>query len=385
MSRSYRSINIFVSHPFVPNNPAFDLEKFRTNIKLLVSTAENLVRKDFNDFDIETTFEFNDLYDGLPQQIESKIRGSHLGIVDISENKPNIFFEYGLLRGLSTPVLLIKANSTMDDFGIPADLKDKLVRTYDTFEGLINSAVDQIAYEFKRIIHSDSIYNVHLNKIWFPEDVQTVHVITSTESEKREQFASAEADNYMLLESLGDKDSLLFINGFLNRTYPGMDIKMHAADEFKGSLEDNLVIVGGPGDEDGDANPICKIMMEKMKTQVSYSEDCEKLLYKGQEYTAEKKGKKTSVDYGYFARFPNPFNPKTSVVLVNGIHTFGVLGAAQAFSDHAGAQGNIKAMLQKLEPDDIKKASFECFFQVEVYHHNVVCPKVDADAILPLG
>ena len=74
MKTNYRLINIFVSHPFEPKNITYDLEKFRTNIRLLISQAENLVRKEYKNFEIEITFEFNDLLYGLPQQIENKIR-----------------------------------------------------------------------------------------------------------------------------------------------------------------------------------------------------------------------------------------------------------------------------------------------------------------------
>jgi len=385
MSNSYRSINIFVSHPFVPKNPTYDIEKFRTNIKLLVSEAENLVRTEYHDFEIETTFVFRDLFDGLPLQIESKIRSSHLGIVDITENKANIFFEYGLLYGLDIPVLLIKTAESMNSFPIPADIKDRLPIVYEDFEKLIDAVVNNLADTFKKILHNDSLANIYLNKIWFPNDVKTIHVVTSTESEKRIQFSEPESDNYMLLESLGDKDSLLSVVTFLNRQYRGINTPLYAADSFSGSLEDNIVVIGGPGDDDGDGNPICQIFSDKMQVKINYSEDCEKMLYKGHEYIAEKKGNKTVKDWGYFARFPNPINPRTSIILVHGIHTFGVLGAAKAFSDHPSAQVNIRKVMRKLNIDDIKQASFECFFHVDVLQKSVVCPEIDEDHILPLA
>lgn len=384
MNKGYRLIKIFVSHPFEPKNPTYDIDKFRTNIKLLVSQAENLVRKEYQDFEIETTFVFNDLFVGLPQQIESNIRSSHIGIVDITENKANIFFEYGLLYGLDIPVLLIKAQESMATFPIPADIKDRLPIVYENFDKLLDTVTNNLSEAFKKILHNDSLANIYLNKIWFPNDVKTIHIITSTESEKRVQFSAPESDNYMLLESLGDKDSLLSVVTFLNRYYRNINTPLYAADSFSGSLEDNIVVIGGPGDDEGDGNPICKIFSDKMQTKISYSDDCERLLYKGNEYLAEKKGNKTVKDWGYFARFPNPLNPRTSVVLVHGIHTFGVLGAAKAFSDHPAAQGNIRKVLQKLNLDDIKQASFECFFPVDVLQQSVVCPDIDEDYIFPL-
>jgi len=383
MNKNYRSINIFISHPFEPNNSTYDLEKFRTNIKLLVSQAENFVRREYKDFEIETIFEFSDLFDGLPQQIENKIRSSHLSIVDITENKPNIFFEYGLLYGLNIPVLMIKTKDSMKDFPIPPDLKDRLPIVYESFEMLLDTCSDKLAEEFKKLINSDSLYNIYLNKIWFPNNVGIIHVITSTEAETRE-FASPESDNYMLLESLGDKDSLLEIMTFLNRNYRNVNIPMYAADNSHIQFESDLVVIGGPGDEGGDENNVCKIMMAKIKSAVSYSDDCEKLIFDGKEYVATKKGNKTIEDYGYFARFPNPFNQRSSVILINGIHTFGVLGAAKVFSDHPNSQGNIKKLLNKFKLDDIKQAAFECFFPVEVMHQNVVCPNIQIDKILPL-
>src|SRR5439155_11822173 len=125
MNKNYRSINIFVSHPFVPDNPAYDLEKFRTNIKLLVSKAENIVRKEYQDFEITTIFQFSDTHKDLPSQIEANIRNAHFAIVDITENKPNIFYEYGLQYGLNIPAMIIQAKSSA--LPLPADLKDRLI------------------------------------------------------------------------------------------------------------------------------------------------------------------------------------------------------------------------------------------------------------------
>ena len=383
MIKNYRSINIFVSHPFEPSNSTYDLEKFRTNIKLLVSKAENAVRKEYQDFEIETIFQFSDTHQGLPSQIESNIRKSHFAIVDITENKPNIFYEYGLQYGLNIPAMIIQAKSS--SLPLPADIKDRLVIQYDNFDQMIETCLDNVTNILRKLLNSDSLYSIYLNKIWFPPDIGTIYVVTSTESEKREQFASPESDNYMFLESLGDKDSLLETMTFLNRTYRNINICMYAADTFPGTfLESNLVVIGGPGDEEGDGNNICRTMMDKMKLKICYDEDCEKLLYKGIEYTSTKKGNKTLKDFGYFARFPNPFNPRSSVVLVNGIHTFGVLGASKAFSDHPSAQGNIKKLLTKLNLDDIRQAAFECFFEVEVRQDTVVCPNIDEDYIIPI-
>ena len=385
MSKNYRSINIFVSHPFEPQNPIYDIEKFRTNIKLLISQAENVVRKEYdNDFEIETTYVFNDSFAGLPQQIEKNIRNCHIGIVDITESKPNIFFEYGLLYGLNIPILLIKTKESMTTFPIPADINDKLPILYDTFDNLLDNVVKNLADEFKKILLNNSLANIYLNQIWF-NNTGNINVIAPPESEKSE-YASPESKNYIFLNNVGDIDTVLEIMNFLNRNYRGIKIDIFSADEFKKNIEDNLVVIGGPGDSEDDGNSICALMMDKMDVKINYSfsEEDETLDYKNQKFSAVYRNDKVVKDYGYFARFPNPFNPKSSVILIHGIHTFGVLGAAKAFSDHPSAQGNIRKVMKKLNLDDIKQASFECFFPVDVLQQSVVCPEIDEDYILPL-
>jgi hypothetical protein len=387
MQKKYRSIKIFVSHPFVPKNTTYNLKEFRENIKKLIVKAGNVVKKEHLDFNIDIVFDFKDFIETLPQQIETNIRNSHLAIVDITENNANVFYEYGLLYGLNIPVLLIKGEKSLKKFPLPSDIKNQLIIIYRNFNALLKDCVGNLSDEFRKLLHFDSLANIYLNKIWFPNDVGNIDIVTSTEAEKREKFSLPTADNYMLLESLGDKDSLLAVNGFLNRHYRNTSIAMYPADNYKHTMEGNFVVIGGPGDEDekDDGNRICKIFMDKMNVKVSYSDDCERLLFNKKRFTATKKKNKTVRDFGYFARFPNPFNPNCSVILINGIHTFGVLGAARAFSDHPSAQGNIRKVLMKLKLDNIKQASFECFFPVDIFEQSVVCPEIDENYILPLS
>lgn len=384
MNKSFRSINIFVSHPFVPKNTTYNLKQFRSNIKRLIIKAANIVKKEHQDFDIKIVFDFNDFHESLPHQIETSVRNSHFAIVDITENKANIFYEYGLLYGLNIPVLLIKARKSLKKFPLPGDIKNRLVIDYENFDELIKKCVENVADEFRRLLHFDSLANIYLNKIWFPNDVGTIHVVASTEPQKSE-FASPNSKNYIFLNNLEDIDSVLEVTNFLNRNFRNTKICIYSSDEFTKHLDENIVIIGGPG-ENGDGNKICYMITEQMNGKITYNfdDDDEKLIYGTTSYIAEYKNKKVVKDYGYFAKFPNPLNPKSAIVLIHGIHTFGVLGAAKAFSDIPSAQGNIRKVMQKLNLDNISQASFECFFPVHVYQDTVKCPEIEERYILPL-
>ena len=280
--------------------------------------------------------------------------------------------------------VLIKAKKSLRKFPLPGDIKNRLVIDYENFEELIKKCYENVADEFRRLLHNNSLANIYLNKIWFPNDITSIDIITSTEAEKREKFSSPTADNYMLLESLGDKDSLVEVMTFLSRNYRNANSCMYSADNYTKNMEGNFVVIGGPGDDEGDGNRICKIFMNKMNLKIRYDDECENLLLGKKKFTSLKENNKTIKDYGYYARFPNPFNPNSTVILINGIHTFGVLGSAKVFSDHPSAQGNIRKLLMKLKLNNINQASFECFFQVEIYQQTVACPNIEENNILPI-
>ncbi|WP_157716045.1 hypothetical protein [Roseivirga echinicomitans] len=389
MRKNHTSINVFVSHPFKPDNGVYDLEKFRTNIKLLLAEAESLVRKEHNDFELDTTFEFVDFQNRLPTQIKNSIAKSHFALVDVTENNPNIFFEYGLMKGLNIPALLIKTNESFGNFDLPADMKDEIAVRYENFDELRKKCLHNIVALFKGLLKNDFIYKKLIDKIWFNTNSEPrLSIVVSSIQNIEENTASA-AD-YLFLENLGDKGALLDIMTFLSRLYPNIEPSISQATDFD-NHEGNIVVLGGPGDESGYCNSLCATMMEKIDSKFSYSEDCEVLLLDGKTYKAQKKDNRISIDYGYFARFPNPFNPKYSVVLIHGIHTFGVWGAAKAFSYHTVAHKNVKTVMEKFNLNDINDSAFECFFKVKIQNlHNsisksyVECPKISSEDIFPL-
>lgn len=390
MSSKSTSIKVFVSHPFKPDNGVYDLEKFRTNIKLLITQAESIVRKEFQDFEIETTFEFVDFQNRLPKQIKSNIAKSHFALVDITENKPNVFFEYGLIKGLNVPALLIKTKDSFETFDVPADIKDEIAVSYEKFDELSTKCLNNVVDLFKGLLKNDFIYKKYLDKIWFDTNpTQRLSVVVSSIRSKDE--LTSPAPDYLFLENLGDKGALLDVMTFLSRLYPNIEPSISEATHFD-NHEGNIIVLGGPGDETGYNNTLCATMMEEINSRFSYSDNCEVLLFDGKEYAAQKKNNRISVDYGYFARFPNPFNRKYSVVLIHGIHTFGVWGAAKAFSYHTTAYKNIKTVMQKFNLHDMNEAAFECFFKVKIQNtHNsisksyVECPIISINEIFPLN
>jgi hypothetical protein len=89
------------------------------------------------------------------------------------------------------------------------------------------------------------------------------------------------------------------------------------------------------------------------------------------------------------ARFPNPYAPDSTVVLLNGVHTQGVVGATMAFSNYPAAMGNYSRVLKSVRPDSQGRRAFEAVFKVKVDPGNpmdaVKCPIVEKDNIFNIG
>jgi hypothetical protein len=198
------------------------------------------------------------------------------------------------------------------------------------------------------------------------------------------------------LDNLGDQDALLELMVFLSRHYPNATIEHFSSGDLpEGHTSGNLVVVGGPGSASDISNRLCREMMDAIRSRVSYSEDCEQMsvvLDSGKslelhaEYGDRPRGntaeqRRIREDIGYFARFPNPLNEESTVVLVNGIHTTGVLGAARVFSERREALPNFHTVLRT----GASSTGFECYFNVRVLNGHARVPSVARDQVFPVS
>ena len=183
---------------------------------------------------------------------------------------------------------------------------------------------------------------------------------------------------------------------FLSRQYPNATIgHFHSGNLPTGHTSGNLVVLGGPGSTSDIGNTVCKEMMEAINSRVSYSDDCDLMKvttgadvplelraeYHGGSDDNNAGQRRIREDIGYFAHFPNPLNKESTVVLVNGIHTTGVLGAARAFSERRDALPNFHTVLRKGE----SSTGFECYFKVPVLNGQVRVPSVASEPVFRIS
>lgn len=370
-------LHIFVAHAFQPYDDIYDVQEFRDAIQQLIKEAENKISDEESGASFEVVTEMLEPSEKLPRQIRKQLERCDFGIVDISDNNPNVFYELGFLKSSNTPCVILKSKKSVRQFPIPADILDEHIIWYESPKSFPEVLYSEVVKGLKAILREPpKAFKRALYGLWFPPDVKYIHIISSSEPNPT-PFADRRSLNYMYLDNFGDKDAVLEVRVLLAKLYPKARTKIFAADQFDYSfIYDNLVVVGGPGDEE-EGNQITSDMMMRIKSKVSYTEDCETLLYNGKEYHATISNGLLVKDYGYFARFPNPYNMDSQVILLHGIHTYGVLGAARAFSDHPVAQKNIQKIID-LVGGDLGELAFETFFPVEVFPTGeVAVPKIE--------
>lgn len=230
--------------------------------------------------------------------------------------------------------------------------------------------------------------------VWFPANVSEISVVVSPET-KKPQDADLRSHNYGFMDNVGDKDSILEMVKLLSKYYPNASISIMETNDFLSTLlTGNIVVIGGPGGDeyvmaDGsvvndEGNKYCKLFSEKVHSHVTYTNDCETMVVNDYRYEASYDSNGFMVsDYGYFAAMPNPFNHANRVVLLHGIHTLGVVGAAKIFSTEVQAESNYRLLRSILKT--LKSIAFESFFQVDVYNGQAFCPRLETNNVFLLN
>lgn len=315
---------------------------------------------------------------------EASLRRIDAAIVDVSLPSEIILYFLGILKGFERPVLLVKSKDSFEDSEVPTFINDT-VYEYTKPDTLIDEISDNLRPLIYQVneIKAQTANHAYLKAIWFGEDPSHIHIVGPSEAIKTE-YAYPTNPNYIYMHNFGDNDTIVETNAFLKMLYPKAKLFRHPSDNFAPNLyEENLLVIGGPGELETEGNIVCRRMMEKYESQIKYPDGKDAMVYLDREFEPvfNSEGYLTK-DYGYFARLPNPFNKDKSVVLISGIHTFGVLGSAKILSDHPNSRTNIEHLIQKLLPTS--DLAFEIFFEVQVIAGEVLCPEIDASRILPI-
>lgn len=380
--KSYRDISVFVAHSFNPECGSYERDELRRVLREVFDSVATDLELDRLEYKVQLNFEFSDYQETITDQLHRLLDEVDLGIVELSDNNRNVLYELGYMTAKGIPSIILKSKrSKALDFDMPVDISARFYCEYGDVTELATKLLSNVLDNLKSVIRNRRIEKSLMNRIWFPENTQIVHIVCAQEYETVSS-QKLTSPYYTHLDNLCDKDALLEMMLFLSRNYGEARLVKYSDAEFsvRQSLKDNLVLVGGPGSpEVRGGNTITRIINQRIDSRIKYSDDCETMIVRRNGEVEELQASVSSKgvitkDFGYFARFLNPFNPLRSVILIHGIHTNGVLGAAQVFSDKIDARSNFGELLHAI--DVTKDLAFECFFEVEVFDGDVITPRL---------
>jgi hypothetical protein len=324
--------------------------------------------------------------------IEDENMTCAVAVLDVSDCDIQLALFAGRLQGGGVPYIMVCRADSKESANRMGISSLNLV-IYESMDQLFVSDL-VLQQELLRAVSHARIHEELVYQLWFPRETSTIWVVCPQIAEPGE-FADRSSADYTYLDNLGDTDALVEVMVFLSQYYPNATIERFSSDDLpEGHTSSNLVVIGGPGSTEI-RNEICRDMMSGMRSHVAYSSDCEQMkvtsvvgetIELSAEYrdNGEGGGRQTSLglrtDWGYFSRFNNPLNENATVVLINGIHTAGVLGAVRVFSERREALRNFDTVLAS----GIATTSFECYFEVPVLNAHVRVPCVNPGNIFAL-
>ncbi len=154
-------------------------------------------------------------------------------------------------------------------------------------------------------------------------------------------FANPADPNYTELQSFSDLDSLIELHGHVRAENPGMDVFFKASPTVvPDDLSGHVVLLGGIA-----WNEITQRLSEMTALPVRQTKD--PAVETGEIFIADLDGGKRKFlpkwrddshtvlteDVGLLARAPNPLNSNRALIICNGVHSRGVLGAVRSLTD----------------------------------------------------
>lgn len=381
--RINKEIIIYVSFSYESDIDAYKKEDFTSTISLLIDSIQRDIGA--QDFSFNISVAAQNFAKYSVEQINNKLQDCDIAIIDISQLSPKSIYEIGFLSGIKTPNLIIAPdNIKLDNLNI---IKDGIF-IFKSIRDLINKVEfkNQLTRLIEEQVQNYSLIKRYFYDVWFPKSTNNILLVVSTEPVKPKD-ANLESPNYSLLDNVGDKDAVIEIVKLLSKHYPTANITISPSDTFDSqNLRNNLVVIGGPGGgKPGEGNVVCRKFMRKIPTKIHYDEDCEKMLYGNEVFQASFDQGLMEEDYGYFAAIQNPFHSEYRTILVHGIHTLGVVGAAKAFSDIADAEHNYQVLYSDIRTKPPATLSFESFFSVDVFKGVTICPTISPESLFPIA
>lgn len=291
----------------------------------------------------------------LSLQILELFGDADLAIFEISDLNPNVMYEVGVFSGSRRSPILLR-NPEKSKLLPPADLSGLLFHEYSSVRQLTAPLAEKIIAKIKEQWRRTTPLGIWLSAFrsaWFGEkpyspelSIVCGHVPRRTANALRR---TSDPEHESVLATFSDRDSLVEVTRTLALLYPSSHQVRHTSKGASWGHQGDAVTIGGP-DFNSLHRWVCKQAHLPFQFETNSRPNAEPILVhvqSGQRFRARVQRRVPRVDYGVFARVGHPNNPGSTIILLSGITSLGVLGAALAFAPTPAAHANIESLLRK--------------------------------------
>jgi nucleoside 2-deoxyribosyltransferase len=358
--------HVFLSYVFQPRSQSYTKAEMEATAEAACATAETSMRSRGYPVEIHPEIYMEDYGKMLNSQIIQRIKEADIVIADVSEDRPNVNYEVGVAHGLPRRTILLQHVDHSHE--LFSDIQGMLTIRYRNVKDIRGQLAEAIEDALQDMLSKQDRFPVALRQLWSfgaqpPAAINVIGPDTRRHNDLPHGMAPSRTHpDFARLEFLGDKDSILEAKVQLTRLYSSLDAHIYPASWFQTPhYGEALVVIGGPLGDDGTGdgetsggNRLTQEITKYFDLPITYTEDCETLLFQEQAHSAEYDAQAgMTADYGVIARLPNPWNSEKRLLLFHGIHTYGVLGAVRALGNTAEGKANAETITRLCGPDPL--------------------------------
>lgn len=210
------------------------------------------------------------------------------------------------------------------------------------------------------------------------DDGPVIVVCPDAPESARGPLARPEDPNFSLLHRYGDPDSLIEVFGHLRASNPSLHVFYRLASEVRADdLSTHVIVLGGIA-----WNEVTQQIQDTVREVIPIEQVDDPDLHTGEPFVAdgvrfdptwsepdEGGNRRLREDVALLASLPNPFNSNRWLIICNGIHSRGVLGAVRCLTDHRVREANERYLAERFP-----KGTFALLLKVRIVANEAISP-----------
>jgi hypothetical protein len=345
------AIYVFAGYQF--KSDYYTKDSLEGAIKEAIKAVENQLQQKYKSIKLRYIGQEIEAFTHVDEEIITKIKNSDICIFELSYENPNVYFELGYSLGITLSKYMREGisiiaiqNKEVEHTEIVSNLLGRFLLKYGEPTDLSTKLIPAISNKTTDLFQDKKF----LNRLLWGMYNEKVNIICPHIPKEHQSIWDTR------LGERGDFNTVYELSVFLSGILE-CEVKYYTAKEAE-SIEDELfsdhvVIVGGPM-WNGYTDRFIEEYSLPFKYEWYREEDRKDFLrdeINRRKYGLKEKGegnKKYIIkDYGMFAKLPSKYNEEKVITLVNGIETFGTLGATRAFTYEPVFVKNCESVLMK--------------------------------------